>query len=155
MTLILCWMPNNIICCHSLAFGSLVLAFLNKVRCKSCLYVLCFLLRPVHMTSRGGISSPATTDYSIQVCKMGICLSRYHSGAFSDFISSIPQMLNCCFQPLVITHQLCMFSCLQIVIHAMQCTHYIILWHLAKLSEGSSSKVFIFWHWPIMKCFKR
>uniref|UniRef100_A0A668AS47 STAG2 cohesin complex component a n=1 Tax=Myripristis murdjan TaxID=586833 RepID=A0A668AS47_9TELE len=28
----------------------------------------------------------------------------------------------------------------QIVIHAMQCTHYIILWHLAKVSEGSSSK---------------
>uniref|UniRef100_A0A8C7QWX0 Cohesin subunit SA n=1 Tax=Oncorhynchus mykiss TaxID=8022 RepID=A0A8C7QWX0_ONCMY len=29
----------------------------------------------------------------------------------------------------------------QIVIHAMQCTHYIILWHLAKVSEGSSTKV--------------
>uniref|UniRef100_A0A8C8H1K3 Cohesin subunit SA n=1 Tax=Oncorhynchus tshawytscha TaxID=74940 RepID=A0A8C8H1K3_ONCTS len=28
----------------------------------------------------------------------------------------------------------------QIVIHAMQCTHYIILWHLAKVSEGSSTK---------------
>ncbi|XP_046906414.1 cohesin subunit SA-2a isoform X1 [Hypomesus transpacificus] len=28
----------------------------------------------------------------------------------------------------------------QIVIHAMQCTHYIILWHLAKVSEGSSKK---------------
>uniref|UniRef100_A0AAQ4PX38 SCD domain-containing protein n=1 Tax=Gasterosteus aculeatus aculeatus TaxID=481459 RepID=A0AAQ4PX38_GASAC len=28
----------------------------------------------------------------------------------------------------------------QIVIHAMQCTHYIILWHLAKVSEGSSLK---------------
>uniref|UniRef100_A0A8C8H2U6 Cohesin subunit SA n=1 Tax=Oncorhynchus tshawytscha TaxID=74940 RepID=A0A8C8H2U6_ONCTS len=30
----------------------------------------------------------------------------------------------------------------QIVIHAMQCTHYIILWHLAKVSEGSSTKAF-------------
>uniref|UniRef100_A0A673YDA5 Cohesin subunit SA n=1 Tax=Salmo trutta TaxID=8032 RepID=A0A673YDA5_SALTR len=29
----------------------------------------------------------------------------------------------------------------QIVVHAMQCTHYIILWHLAKVSEGSSTKV--------------
>uniref|UniRef100_A0A8C8H480 Cohesin subunit SA n=1 Tax=Oncorhynchus tshawytscha TaxID=74940 RepID=A0A8C8H480_ONCTS len=28
----------------------------------------------------------------------------------------------------------------QIVIHAMQCTHYVILWHLAKVSEGSSTK---------------
>uniref|UniRef100_A0AAY4ATE4 Cohesin subunit SA n=1 Tax=Denticeps clupeoides TaxID=299321 RepID=A0AAY4ATE4_9TELE len=28
----------------------------------------------------------------------------------------------------------------QIVIHALQCTHYIILWHLAKVSEGSSKK---------------
>uniref|UniRef100_A0A8C2ZEQ5 Cohesin subunit SA n=1 Tax=Cyclopterus lumpus TaxID=8103 RepID=A0A8C2ZEQ5_CYCLU len=28
----------------------------------------------------------------------------------------------------------------QIVIHAMQCTHYIILWHLAKVSDGSSLK---------------
>uniref|UniRef100_M4ABB0 Cohesin subunit SA n=1 Tax=Xiphophorus maculatus TaxID=8083 RepID=M4ABB0_XIPMA len=28
----------------------------------------------------------------------------------------------------------------QIVIHAMQCTHYIVLWHLAKVSEGSSIK---------------
>uniref|UniRef100_A0AAQ5YTG4 Cohesin subunit SA n=1 Tax=Amphiprion ocellaris TaxID=80972 RepID=A0AAQ5YTG4_AMPOC len=28
----------------------------------------------------------------------------------------------------------------QIVIHAMQCTHYIILWHLAKVSDGSSIK---------------
>ncbi|CAB1352655.1 unnamed protein product [Coregonus sp. 'balchen'] len=28
----------------------------------------------------------------------------------------------------------------QIVIHAMQCTHYIILWHLAKVSDGSSTK---------------
>uniref|UniRef100_A0A7N8YHQ6 Cohesin subunit SA n=1 Tax=Mastacembelus armatus TaxID=205130 RepID=A0A7N8YHQ6_9TELE len=28
----------------------------------------------------------------------------------------------------------------QIVIHAMQCTHYIILWHLAKASDGSSLK---------------
>lgn len=40
---------------------------------------------------------------------------------------------------------------LQIVIHAMQCTHYIILWHLAKVSDSSSPKVFtylaehIFW----------
>uniref|UniRef100_A0A8D0AYX5 Cohesin subunit SA n=1 Tax=Sander lucioperca TaxID=283035 RepID=A0A8D0AYX5_SANLU len=30
----------------------------------------------------------------------------------------------------------------QIVIHAMQCTHYIILWHLAKVSDGSSLKAF-------------
>uniref|UniRef100_A0A7N8Y760 Cohesin subunit SA n=1 Tax=Mastacembelus armatus TaxID=205130 RepID=A0A7N8Y760_9TELE len=30
----------------------------------------------------------------------------------------------------------------QIVIHAMQCTHYIILWHLAKASDGSSLKAF-------------
>uniref|UniRef100_A0A673YE76 Cohesin subunit SA n=1 Tax=Salmo trutta TaxID=8032 RepID=A0A673YE76_SALTR len=29
----------------------------------------------------------------------------------------------------------------QIVIHAMQCTHYVILWHLSKVSEGSSTKV--------------
>uniref|UniRef100_A0A673YE44 Cohesin subunit SA n=1 Tax=Salmo trutta TaxID=8032 RepID=A0A673YE44_SALTR len=28
----------------------------------------------------------------------------------------------------------------QIVIHAMQCTHYVILWHLSKVSEGSSTK---------------
>uniref|UniRef100_A0A7N6FDV9 Cohesin subunit SA n=1 Tax=Anabas testudineus TaxID=64144 RepID=A0A7N6FDV9_ANATE len=28
----------------------------------------------------------------------------------------------------------------QIVIHSLQCTHYVILWHLAKLSEGSSRK---------------
>ncbi|TKS83482.1 THO complex subunit 2 [Collichthys lucidus] len=28
----------------------------------------------------------------------------------------------------------------QIVIHAMQCTHYIILWHLAKVSDSSSLK---------------
>uniref|UniRef100_A0A7N6B0M1 Cohesin subunit SA n=1 Tax=Anabas testudineus TaxID=64144 RepID=A0A7N6B0M1_ANATE len=28
----------------------------------------------------------------------------------------------------------------QIVIHTMQCTHYIILWHLAKVSDGSSLK---------------
>uniref|UniRef100_A0A8C7YJ15 Cohesin subunit SA n=1 Tax=Oryzias sinensis TaxID=183150 RepID=A0A8C7YJ15_9TELE len=32
------------------------------------------------------------------------------------------------------------FSFPQIVIHAMQCTHYIILWHLAKVSDGSSVK---------------
>uniref|UniRef100_A0A8C4IQU6 Cohesin subunit SA n=1 Tax=Dicentrarchus labrax TaxID=13489 RepID=A0A8C4IQU6_DICLA len=30
----------------------------------------------------------------------------------------------------------------QIVIHAMQCTHYIILWHLAKVSDGSSLKYY-------------
>uniref|UniRef100_A0A673BYZ2 Cohesin subunit SA n=1 Tax=Sphaeramia orbicularis TaxID=375764 RepID=A0A673BYZ2_9TELE len=30
----------------------------------------------------------------------------------------------------------------QIVIHSLQCTHYVILWHLAKLSEGSSRKAF-------------
>lgn len=29
----------------------------------------------------------------------------------------------------------------QIVIHSLQCTHYVILWHLAKSSEGSSRKV--------------
>uniref|UniRef100_A0A8C2KM07 Cohesin subunit SA n=1 Tax=Cyprinus carpio TaxID=7962 RepID=A0A8C2KM07_CYPCA len=29
----------------------------------------------------------------------------------------------------------------QIVAHALQCTHYVILWHLAKVSEGSASKV--------------
>ncbi|XP_037389294.1 cohesin subunit SA-2a isoform X1 [Pygocentrus nattereri] len=28
----------------------------------------------------------------------------------------------------------------QIVIHALQCTHYVILWNLAKVSEGSSQK---------------
>uniref|UniRef100_A0A4W6FQE4 STAG2 cohesin complex component a n=1 Tax=Lates calcarifer TaxID=8187 RepID=A0A4W6FQE4_LATCA len=28
----------------------------------------------------------------------------------------------------------------QIVIHAMQCTHYIIMWHLAKVSDGGSLK---------------
>lgn len=32
-------------------------------------------------------------------------------------------------------------SCEQIVIHSLQCTHYVILWHLAKSSEGSSRKV--------------
>uniref|UniRef100_A0A672JPX6 Cohesin subunit SA n=1 Tax=Salarias fasciatus TaxID=181472 RepID=A0A672JPX6_SALFA len=31
----------------------------------------------------------------------------------------------------------------QIVIHAMQCTHYIILWHLAKVSDGASVKVLL------------
>uniref|UniRef100_A0A8D3EDI0 Cohesin subunit SA n=1 Tax=Scophthalmus maximus TaxID=52904 RepID=A0A8D3EDI0_SCOMX len=30
----------------------------------------------------------------------------------------------------------------QIVIHSLQCTHYVILWHLAKSSEGSSRKAF-------------
>ncbi|CAG02933.1 unnamed protein product, partial [Tetraodon nigroviridis] len=30
----------------------------------------------------------------------------------------------------------------QIVIHAMQCTHYIILWHLAKVSDSNSLKAF-------------
>uniref|UniRef100_A0AAQ6AGA0 Cohesin subunit SA n=1 Tax=Amphiprion ocellaris TaxID=80972 RepID=A0AAQ6AGA0_AMPOC len=30
----------------------------------------------------------------------------------------------------------------QIVIHSLQCTHYVILWHLAKLSEGSSRKYY-------------
>uniref|UniRef100_A0A8B9KL84 Cohesin subunit SA n=1 Tax=Astyanax mexicanus TaxID=7994 RepID=A0A8B9KL84_ASTMX len=30
----------------------------------------------------------------------------------------------------------------QIVIHALQCTHYVILWHLAKVSEGSCRKAF-------------
>lgn len=34
-----------------------------------------------------------------------------------------------------------LFSFEQIVIHSLQCTHYVILWHLAKLSEGSSRKV--------------
>lgn len=29
----------------------------------------------------------------------------------------------------------------QIVIHSLQCTHYVILWQLAKLSEGSCRKV--------------
>lgn len=29
----------------------------------------------------------------------------------------------------------------QIVIHSLQCTHYVILWNLAKSSEGSSRKV--------------
>uniref|UniRef100_A0A4W5NRK1 Cohesin subunit SA n=1 Tax=Hucho hucho TaxID=62062 RepID=A0A4W5NRK1_9TELE len=28
----------------------------------------------------------------------------------------------------------------QIVVHALQCTHYVILWHLAKVSEGSHRK---------------
>ncbi|XP_041930372.1 cohesin subunit SA-2 isoform X3 [Alosa alosa] len=28
----------------------------------------------------------------------------------------------------------------QIVIHALQCTHYVILWHLAKVSDGTSKK---------------
>uniref|UniRef100_A0A8C4EY65 Cohesin subunit SA n=1 Tax=Dicentrarchus labrax TaxID=13489 RepID=A0A8C4EY65_DICLA len=30
----------------------------------------------------------------------------------------------------------------QIVIHSLQCTHYVILWHLAKSSEGSSRKYY-------------
>uniref|UniRef100_A0A8C2Q7M1 Cohesin subunit SA n=1 Tax=Cyprinus carpio TaxID=7962 RepID=A0A8C2Q7M1_CYPCA len=30
----------------------------------------------------------------------------------------------------------------QIVAHALQCTHYVILWHLAKVSEGSASKYY-------------
>lgn len=30
---------------------------------------------------------------------------------------------------------------LQIVIHALQCTHYVILWQLAKITESSSTKV--------------
>uniref|UniRef100_A0AAR2J4U5 Cohesin subunit SA n=1 Tax=Pygocentrus nattereri TaxID=42514 RepID=A0AAR2J4U5_PYGNA len=30
----------------------------------------------------------------------------------------------------------------QIVIHALQCTHYVILWHLAKVSEGSCKKYY-------------
>src|SRR4029434_11096601 len=30
---------------------------------------------------------------------------------------------------------------LQIVTHALQCTHYVILWHLAKVSDGTSKKV--------------
>uniref|UniRef100_A0A671KBD9 Cohesin subunit SA n=1 Tax=Sinocyclocheilus anshuiensis TaxID=1608454 RepID=A0A671KBD9_9TELE len=30
----------------------------------------------------------------------------------------------------------------QIVAHALQCTHYVILWHLARVSEGSASKAF-------------
>uniref|UniRef100_A0A4W6FQH7 Cohesin subunit SA n=1 Tax=Lates calcarifer TaxID=8187 RepID=A0A4W6FQH7_LATCA len=30
----------------------------------------------------------------------------------------------------------------QIVIHAMQCTHYIIMWHLAKVSDGGSLKYY-------------
>uniref|UniRef100_A0A6Q2Y3H8 Cohesin subunit SA n=1 Tax=Esox lucius TaxID=8010 RepID=A0A6Q2Y3H8_ESOLU len=30
----------------------------------------------------------------------------------------------------------------QIVVHALQCTHYVILWHLAKVSEGSHRKAF-------------
>uniref|UniRef100_A0A8B9RC39 Cohesin subunit SA n=1 Tax=Astyanax mexicanus TaxID=7994 RepID=A0A8B9RC39_ASTMX len=30
----------------------------------------------------------------------------------------------------------------QIVIHALQCTHYVILWNLAKVSEGSSTKYY-------------
>uniref|UniRef100_A0A672L0F6 Cohesin subunit SA n=1 Tax=Sinocyclocheilus grahami TaxID=75366 RepID=A0A672L0F6_SINGR len=30
----------------------------------------------------------------------------------------------------------------QIVIHALQCTHYVILWSLAKVSEGTSKKAF-------------
>uniref|UniRef100_A0A8B9KH26 Cohesin subunit SA n=1 Tax=Astyanax mexicanus TaxID=7994 RepID=A0A8B9KH26_ASTMX len=30
----------------------------------------------------------------------------------------------------------------QIVIHALQCTHYVILWHLAKVSEGSCRKYY-------------
>lgn len=29
----------------------------------------------------------------------------------------------------------------QIVIHSLQCTHYVILWNLAKSSEGTSRKV--------------
>ena len=28
----------------------------------------------------------------------------------------------------------------QIVIHALQCTHYVILWNLAKVSEGHNSR---------------
>lgn len=34
------------------------------------------------------------------------------------------------------------------MIHALQCTHYVILWHLAKVSEGTSKKVasFFFVH---------
>uniref|UniRef100_A0A673VM95 Cohesin subunit SA n=1 Tax=Salmo trutta TaxID=8032 RepID=A0A673VM95_SALTR len=30
----------------------------------------------------------------------------------------------------------------QIVVHALQCTHYVVLWHLAKVSEGSHRKAF-------------
>uniref|UniRef100_A0A8C2ZFV3 Cohesin subunit SA n=1 Tax=Cyclopterus lumpus TaxID=8103 RepID=A0A8C2ZFV3_CYCLU len=37
-------------------------------------------------------------------------------------------------------HLICSPPFPQIVIHAMQCTHYIILWHLAKVSDGSSLK---------------
>lgn len=39
---------------------------------------------------------------------------------------------------------MCFPPVLQIVIHALQCTHYIILWHLAQVSDSSSPKVFAY-----------
>lgn len=49
---------------------------------------------------------------------------------------------------------MCFFSCQQIVIHAMQCTHYIILWHLAKVSDSNSLKVITHWTWTFSKVQK-
>lgn len=35
----------------------------------------------------------------------------------------------------------CVFPLLQIVVQALQCSHYSILWQLVKITEGSPSKV--------------
>ena len=111
-----------------------------------------FFLQTVHTTSQSGIFSPATTGYSAQACRTGICLNRYHSPdsrAFSTFASHIPQNAKPTISNIVwniTTNLICLifFSSHQIVIHAMQCTHYIILWHLAKVSDSSSLKVFTY-----------
>lgn len=51
------------------------------------LHFIYFLL-PVHMTSPSGIFSPATTGYSTQVCRTGICPSRYHSKIVSKIVNT-------------------------------------------------------------------
>lgn len=93
------------------------------------------------MTCQDGICLAATTSYWKLALKMETCQNR-----FVTKICSLGTEVNsfCCwfffFNWPFSSNMLFSFG-FQIVIHALQCTHYVILWQLAKITESSSTKV--------------
>lgn len=104
-----------------------------------------FLILSVPMTYQDGICLAATTSYWKLALKMETCQNR-----FVTKICSLGTAVNsfCCWFYFYFYFFYWPFSSntlfsfgFQIVIHALQCTHYVILWQLAKITESSSTKV--------------
>lgn len=90
------------------------------------------------MTYQDGTCLAATTSYWKLALKMETCQNRsVVKNVFFRYNKKyllLPSFIGLC-------HLMRFSFWFQIVIHALQCTHYVILWQLAKVSESSSTKV--------------